>query len=152
MEAVLRAVFIYFFLWLILRIAGKRTLAEITMFDFVLLLVISGAAQPGLVGEDYSMTNSAVIIATLVLVDIIFSLLKVRFTWVDDVLDGRPVIIVDNGRLLKDRMRKLRVNEDDVLEAARRLQGLEEMSQIKYAVMEINGGITVIPREQKIRS
>jgi uncharacterized membrane protein YcaP (DUF421 family) len=62
---------------------------------------------------------------------------------------GVPTIIVENGRPLRDRMRKARVDEDDVMEAARRLQGIERLDQIRYAVLEVSGGITVIPREGK---
>jgi uncharacterized membrane protein YcaP (DUF421 family) len=64
-------------------------------------------------------------------------------------VDGVPTIIVENGRPLRDHMRKARVDEDDVMEAARRLQGIERLDQIRYAVLEVGGGITVIPREGK---
>jgi uncharacterized membrane protein YcaP (DUF421 family) len=148
MESVLRAVFMYAFLWLVIRAAGSRTLSQITTFDFVLLLVISEAAQQGMVGNDFSITNAAIIIVTLVLIDVGLSLLKVRFPVFDGIASGKPVVIVDRGRALRDRMQKLRVGDDDILEAARRLQGLERMDQIKYAVMEVSGGISVIPEDR----
>jgi uncharacterized membrane protein YcaP (DUF421 family) len=151
MESVLRAVFMYVFLWVVLRAAGNRTLSEITTFDFVLLLFISEAAQQALVGNDFSITNGVIIIVTLVLIDVVLSLLKIRFPAVDEIASGKPVVIVDHGRALQERMQKLRVDDDDVLEAARRLQGLERMDQIKYAVMEVSGGITIIPREDARR-
>jgi uncharacterized membrane protein YcaP (DUF421 family) len=148
MEAVLRAVFVYAFLWLVIRAAGSRTLSEITTFDFVLLLVISEATQQALVGNDFSITNAAIIIVTLVLIDIGLSLLKVRYPIFDEIASGKPVVIVERGRALRDRMQKLRVGDDDILEAARRLQGLERMDQIKYAVMEVSGGISIIPENR----
>ncbi|MFB3818961.1 MAG: DUF421 domain-containing protein [Candidatus Methylomirabilales bacterium] len=148
MESVFRACFMYVFLWLVLRAAGKRTLAEATTFDFVLLLVISEASQQALLGNDFSVTHGVIIIVTLVLIDVLLSLLKIRFPRVDDVASGKAVVIVEGGRALLERMQKLRVDEDDVLEAARRLRGLERMDQIKYAVMEVNGGISVIPMEE----
>jgi uncharacterized membrane protein YcaP (DUF421 family) len=148
MESVLRAVFMYVFLWLVLRAAGKRTLAETTTFDFVLLLVISEASQQALLGNDYSVINGVIIILALVLIDVVLSLLKIRYPKVDDVASGKAVVIVEHGRAVLERMQKLRVDEDDVLEAARRLRGLERMDQIKYAVMEVNGGISVIPKEE----
>lgn len=151
MESVFRAVFMYVFLWLVLRAAGKRTLAETTTFDFVLLLVISEASQQALLGNDYSVINGVIIIVTLVLIDVVLSLLKIRYPRVDDVASGKAVVIVEHGRALLERMQKLRVDEDDVLEAARRLRGLERMDQIKYAVMEVNGGISVIPTEEAHR-
>ena len=80
-------------------------------------------------------------------VDIVMALAKARWKSFEKIIDGVPTIIVENGRPLRDRMRKARVDEGDVMEAARRLQGIERMDQIRYAVLEVSGGITVIPRE-----
>jgi uncharacterized membrane protein YcaP (DUF421 family) len=82
---------------------------------------------------------------TLVFIDIVISFLKSRSEKVQKVLEGVPTIIVENGRSLEERMRNARVSEDDVMEAARRLRGIERLEQIRYAVLEVNGGITVIP-------
>lgn len=145
MDAVLRAIAVYLVLLLLFRVAGRRTLAEITTFDFVLLLIIGEATQQALLGEDFSVTNAIVVIATLLFVDVMFSLAKSRSKKMEKVLDGVPTIVVDNGRCLTELMNKARVDEDDVMEAARRLQGIERIDQIKYAVLEVNGGITIIP-------
>lgn len=145
MDAVLRGVAVYVVLYLLFRVAGRRTLAEITTFDFVLLLIIGEATQQALLGEDFSLTNAFIIIVTLLFIDVLLALWKSRSTYADKVLEGVPTIIVENGRCLKDRMHKARVDEGDIMEAARRLQGLERIDQIKYAVIEINGGITIIP-------
>jgi uncharacterized membrane protein YcaP (DUF421 family) len=145
MDAVLRALAVYLVLLLLFRVAGRRTLAEITTFDFVLLLIIGEATQQALLGEDFSVTNAVVVIATLLFVDVMFSLAKSRSKKIEKVLDGVPTIVVDNGRCLTEQMNKARVDEDDVMEAARRLQGIERIDQIKYAVLEVNGGITIIP-------
>lgn len=146
MDAFIRAAAIYMALWVIFRIAGRRTLAEMTTFDFVLLLIIGEATQQALLGDDFSVTNSLIVIVTLLLVDILVSLAKRRSQTVAKWVDGVPTIIVSDGKPLHDRLRMARVTEDDIMEAARRLQGLERMDQIKYAVMEVSGGITVIPR------
>jgi uncharacterized membrane protein YcaP (DUF421 family) len=74
------------------------------------------------------------------------SLWKQRSSWMDRLVDGTPLVIVENGRLLKDRMAKARVDGSDILEAARELQGLERMDQIKYAVLERAGHITIVPK------
>lgn len=81
--------------------------------------------------------------------DIALSLWKQRSPQVEKFLDGVPLVIVEEGRPLKDRMAKARVDEDDVLTAARELQGLERMDQIKYAVLERSGGISIIPKQSK---
>lgn len=145
MDIVLRSVVVYGVLLVLLRISGRRTLAEITAFDFVLLLIIGEATQQALLGEDFSVTNAVIAIVTLLLLDIVLSLAKQRFARFDKILAGMPTVIVENGRCLTARMARARVSEEDVLEAARRLQGIERIEQIKYAVLEISGGISIIP-------
>ena len=146
MDAVLRATIIYFFIWALLRAAGKRTLAEATPFDFVLLLIVAESTQQALLGEDFSLTNALVLITTLVGIDILLSLFKHRSKRVTRILEGQLLILLENGRPLQDRMQKVRVEESDVLEAARQ-EGLERMDQIKYAVLEQSGGISIVPRQ-----
>src|SRR5688500_3124063 len=104
MDAVLRSVVVYAVLLLLFRVAGRRTLAQITTFDFVLLLIIGEATQQALLGEDFSITNAFIIIATLLFIDVVLSLVKSHSRRMEKVLDGVPTIIVENGRCLKDRM------------------------------------------------
>jgi uncharacterized membrane protein YcaP (DUF421 family) len=148
MDAVLRAFAIYAVLLVLFRISGRRTLSQMTTFDFVLLLIIGEATQQALLGEDFSLTNACLVIVTLLAIDIGLSLLKARSPRLEKLIDGVPMIIVENGRVLKDRMDKSRIDESDVLEAARRLQGLERLDQIKFAVVEVSGGITIVPKER----
>ena len=147
MDSVMRAVAVYVFLLVLFRVAGKRSLAEITSFDFVLLLVFSEAIQQALIDDDNSLTNGFLVILTLVTMNIGLSLWKLRSPRLDRLLDDVPLIVVEDGRPLKDRMNKARIDETDVLQAARQLQGLERMDQIKYAVLERSGGISIIPKQ-----
>jgi uncharacterized membrane protein YcaP (DUF421 family) len=147
MESVIRAAFVYLFLLLVLRLTGKRTLAEITIFDFVLLLIISEATQQALTGTDYSITNGAIVVTTLIVLNILMSWLKQRSKAIERVLDDIPLLIVVDGKPLKDRMEKERVDEDDVLDAARETQGVERMDQIRHAILERNGKISIIPKK-----
>lgn len=147
MDAILRAATIYAFLLLIFRIAGRRTFSQMTSFDFVLLLVISEAASNALLGDDTSVTNGLVIITSLVVIDIALSMLKGKSEGFAKAVDGIPMIIVDNGMPLRERMKRARVDEEDVLEAARKTQGLESLDQIKFAVLEIDGAISIIPAQ-----
>lgn len=146
MDSVLRAFAIYIFLLLLFRLAGKRTFSELTPFDFVLLLVIGEATQQGLLGEDFSVTNALLVVTTLVTLDVLMALIKQRSSLVDRLLEGRAVLLIDDGEVLHDRMRKSKVDEYDVMESARNSHGLETLDQIKYAVLERSGGISVIPR------
>ncbi|MEX2147965.1 MAG: YetF domain-containing protein [Candidatus Rokuibacteriota bacterium] len=147
MESVVRAACIYGILLVLFRITGNRSLGQISTFDFVLLLIISEAIQNGMVGNSYSLTNAFVVVITLVIIDVGLSLIKQRSRTVDKWLEGTPIVIVDRGRPLRDRMDRARVAEDDVLTAARLLHGLERMEDVKYAVVERSGEISIIPRD-----
>lgn len=144
MESVLRALAIYAVLLVLFRVTGKRSLGQITTFDFILLLIISEAIQNGMVGSGYSITNALVLVTTLVAVDVGLSLVKRRSPRLEKYLDGTPLVIVEHGRVLRARIDKERVDESDILAAARR-EGLERMAQVKYAVLERNGHISIIP-------
>lgn len=145
MDAVIRAAVVYLFLLALFRLAGQRALSQVTTFDLVLLLIISEATQQALIGNDNSMTHAALLIMTLVGLDILLSLIKQRSKRVRRILEDAPLVLVDDGKLLRDRMDKVRVDEDDILEAARGCQGLERLSQVRYAVLERSGTITIIP-------
>lgn len=147
MESVIRGLVVYVFLLLIFRIAGKRTLSENTNFDLVLLLIISETTQQAMVDNDHSITNGFLLILTLIGASIGLSLLKQRFPALEQWLEGTPLVIIENGKVLEDRMDKTRVDEADILEAARSLRGLERLDQIKYAIVERNGDITIVPAE-----
>ena len=152
METIVRAAVIYLALLVIFRIMGQRSLSQITTFDFVLLLIISEAIQNGLVGQSYSVTNALLLILTLVGIDLALSELKQHSPRLERWMEGLPVILVDQGRLLHDRLNKARVDESDILTAARQAHGLERLEQIKYAVLERNGGISIVPWDDAARA
>lgn len=145
MESFARAVIIYFSLMVFFRIAGRRTLSKLTNFDFVLLLIIGEAVQNGLLGNDFSITNALLTIVTLITLDIVLSYIKQFFPLIERIAEGGPTILVDHGAPLKNRMNLSRIDEDDILEAGRIKMGLERMDQIKFAVLEKTGDISIIP-------
>lgn len=145
MNPVLRGLAVYLFVFVIFRILGKRSLADITTFDFVLLLIISETTTDALITEDYSLVGCFVMVCTLVAADFVLSKLKDYSNWFSTISDGAPLIIVDHGKPLKRRMKKGKVDESDILEAARLTHGLERMDQVKHAVLERDGSISIIP-------
>ncbi|MCK6188093.1 YetF domain-containing protein [Pseudomonas sp. EYE_354] len=145
MDSVLRAAAIYLVLMILFKIAGRRSLAELTTFDLVLLMVIGEATQQALLGDDFSLTNAVLVIATLIAIDVGLSLVKQRSRRVARLLDGGPTIVVEHGKVLHERLRRARLDESDILEAARSAQGIVQISQIKFAIIERNGKISVIP-------
>ena len=146
MDSVLRAAAVYFLLLLVFRLAGNRSIGQITAFDFVLLLIISEAIQQAMITDDYSITNAFLLVVTLVGLDIMMSLWKQRSERVEKILDGLPVLLIENGKKHSKTMKKERVDESDILAAARELHGLERLDQIKHAVVESSGGITIVPK------
>ena len=149
MDSILRALVTYIVLLLILRLAGSRTLAGITTFDFVLILIISEAVQSALIDNDHSMTNAFLLIITLVGMNVLMSVLKQRSGRIERLLDGTPLVLIERGKLHSDRLDRERVDEADVLEAARELQGVSTLDDIEYAVLEKNGHVTIVPKQGK---
>jgi uncharacterized membrane protein YcaP (DUF421 family) len=143
---------VYVVLWLLIRLAGRRTLAELSTFDFILFLIIGGATQRALIGQDYSLINAFVVITTLIVVDILVGLAERDFSFINKIIKGVPTILVDDGHLLTGRMRRARVTVDEIMERARSLHGLETLAQIKYAILEASGEISIIPRDKPARS
>ena len=145
MIPVARALAMYLFLLVLVRVSGKRTLAEVTVFDFILLLIISECTQQAMTGNDFSVTDGFLLVLTLVTVDRLSDWVTSRSERIDQVVSDAPLVLVDEGRVLHDRLKASHMRVDEILEAARTDQGLERLDQIKYAVLERSGGISVIP-------
>jgi len=151
MDSVLRGAAVYLFLLVIFRLTGKRSLDQVTTFDFVLLLIISETTQQALLGEDFSITNCFLLVLTLFALDQGFSYLKERSRTVARLMEGLPLVLFENGKPHEDRMDKEAVDAKDILEAARGQQGLERLDQIKHAVLERHGGISIIPKQEEAK-
>jgi len=150
MDSVIKSLVVYFVLWLVIRSSGRRTLGQLTVFDFILFLIVGGAAQRALMAQDYSLTHAFLVIATFVITDIAVSLVERDVPSIAKILKGVPTVVVENGQVLSGRLRRARLTEEDVLEAARRTHGLERMDEIKFAIFEASGRISIIPRRHII--
>jgi uncharacterized membrane protein YcaP (DUF421 family) len=147
MDTVLRSVVVYLFVLVVFRISGKRSLSQITTFDFLLLLIISEATQQAILGNDFSIINAWVAIASLVALDILFSWIEGRSPAFSRVIGSLPVVVVEHGRLLEDHAKREGITLPEILAAGREKHGLERLEQFKYAILERHGGISVIPTE-----
>ena len=148
MDTVLRSVVIYLFVLVVFRISGKRSLSQITTFDFILLLIISEATQQALLGNDYSIVNALVVISSLIVLDVMFSRMESRWPRFGRVVGSLPVVIVEHGRLLEDRAKREGVTLPEILAEGREKHGLERLEQFKYAILERHGGISVVPTDE----
>jgi uncharacterized membrane protein YcaP (DUF421 family) len=146
MDSVIKAAVVYLLLWLVIRASGRRTLGQLTVFDLILFLIIGGVVARALMGQDYSLTTAFLVIFTFVLIDVLLSFVERDMPSMGRILKGVPTIVVENGHVLTGRLRRARLTEDEVLEAARHSHGLERMDQIKFAILEASGRISIIPQ------
>lgn len=147
MDSVIRGICVYVFLLIVLRISGKRSVSSMTPFDFVLVLILSETVQQAMLDDDNSMTNAMLLVITLIGFDILLSVLKHRYPSFARVIDSTPVIVIKEGGMVRASMKAERVDEDDILSAARKHQGISRLDEIDYAVVEQNGEITIVPRK-----
>lgn len=129
---------------------GKKNLAETTTFDLVLLLIISETTSNALTGDDPSLLACFLLVCTMTGADYLLGRIKLTNKKIDLVIDGAPLILVDEGKPLENRMRNVNVDLGDILEAARMMHGLERLEQIRYAVLEKDGSISIIPERSNV--
>ena len=148
MEAVLRAVAVYLILLVVTRLSGRRTLSQSTPFDFVLLLIVAETTQQAMLGDDHSITTAVTLIVTLFLIDILLSHLKQWSPAAEMLLDGTPTVLVSRGKPDLEALRRARVSLDDVLESARQQHGLRRLDEVDFAVLEVGGKVSIIPKDR----
>ena len=138
MELILRATVIYFFLWAVARGVGKRELSQMTAFELILLVVMGDLVQQGVTQEDMSVTGAVLVISTLAFWIIVMSYLSFRFKRTRSVFEGLPVVVVRNGEPVEQVMKLERLTMDELREGARN-QGVEDLSEVRLAVLEPDG-------------
>ena len=148
MDSVIRALVTYVFLLLVFRVAGKRSLAEMSSFELVILLIISETTQQAMIDDDHSMTNAAIAILTLVGAGIVMTVLKERFPGFQRAVAGAPLLLIQDGEIMHERLKHSRIGIDEIMAAARASHGLERIADIKHALLEAGGGISIIPKAQ----
>jgi uncharacterized membrane protein YcaP (DUF421 family) len=150
-ELVIRATVIYWFLWLVVRGTGKRSLAEISPLDLLIIVVLGDFVQQGVTQEDMSVTGAVIVIATFVAWMIIGDLIARRTRRGERMLEGQAVIVLRNGEPDAARLREERLALDDLLGAARE-QGYGRLDQIELGVLEADGKFSFVPRHRNVPS
>lgn len=141
-ELMLRAAIVYFFVFALLRVAGKKHVGEMAPFDLVVLLILSESVQNALIGDDRSITGGLVASATLVGISALVGYASWRNKTVANLFEGRPRILVRNGHVLKHVLAREQITRAELLEALRR-EGCTSVTRVRYAVLENDGDITV---------
>lgn len=141
MEIVWRAVAIYFFLWFITRVIGKRELGQMSAFELVLLVTMGDLIQQGVTQEDFSVTGAMLAVGTFALLIVFFSYVSWRFRGTRRALEGMPVVVVKDGRMLEKAMRYERLSDTELMEGLRE-QGIDDVSKVSVGVLEPDGKLS----------
>jgi uncharacterized membrane protein YcaP (DUF421 family) len=147
MDLVLRATFAFVFIFVMSRLIGRRELGKMQAFDLILFIVIGDLVQQGVTQSDYSITGLALVVSTICLLTVFTSYVSFRFPRVRPLLEGEPVVVVDDGKLIPENLRRTRLTLDDLEEEAR-LQQIESLTDVRWAVFENGGSLSFIPREK----
>ena len=142
---VIRAVIIYVVFFIGLRLFGKRELGQFTTFDLVLVLLVANALQPAITGPDNSVTGGVIIITILLVFNRMVALVRNRWPWFDALIDPPPTVVVQDGQISTPALEKEGLSETDV-EMAIREHGIDKLSDVKQAVLENDGSISVVTK------
>lgn len=145
MDIVLRAIIVFAFLLVLTRIIGRRELSSLQPFDLILIIILGDAVQQGLTQDDYSLTGAFLAIGTIAVLQVLVSWIGFRFPRARPMLEGTPIVVVENGDIIERNARRERLSVDEIFEAAR-LQGIGHLSEVRWAVLETNGQITFIKK------
>jgi uncharacterized membrane protein YcaP (DUF421 family) len=143
MDVVLRAVIIYALVFAFTRALGRRELSTLQPFDLILLIVIGDLIQSGVTQNDMSVTGVIIVLCTIGSLQVLTSYLSFRFRRVRPILQGEPIVLVENGKLIERNMRRERLALDDLAEKARQSE-IASIDDIRWAVLETNGDISFI--------
>jgi uncharacterized membrane protein YcaP (DUF421 family) len=144
MDLVLRAAAVYTFIFIVTRLIGRRELGSLEPFDLILLVVLGDLVQQGVTQDDYSVTGAFIVISTMAVLTVGTSYLSFRFRPLRRVMEGEPIVLVENGRPIEQNLRRERLTLDELAEKAR-MEQVESLDDVRLAVLETNGDISIIP-------
>jgi uncharacterized membrane protein YcaP (DUF421 family) len=145
MDLVLRTAVVFAFLLVLTRVIGRRELSSLEPFDLILLIVLGDAVQQGLTQDDYSLTGAILVVGTFAVLQVAVSWVGYRFPRVRPVLEGEPIIVVQDGNVIERNLKRERLTAEEIAEAARREQ-IGTLAEVRWAVLEKNGQISFIKK------
>jgi len=145
MDIVLRAVGLYVFMVLLMRVLGRRELSSLSPADLVLLIVLGDAVQQGLTQDDYSVTGALIAVSTIAALQVISSYVVYRSRRARRILEGEPVVVIQDGKLMERNLQRERMSEDDLAEEMR-LQQIASFDDVQWAILENNGQISFVKK------
>jgi uncharacterized membrane protein YcaP (DUF421 family) len=145
MDIALRAVFLYAFVVLLMRVMGRKELSSLSPIDLVLLVVLGDAIQQGLTQDDYSVTGAVIAVSTIAAVQVGISYLSFRSRRARRILEGEPIVIVQDGKLIERNLRRERLTEDEIAEQMR-IQQIASMEDVAWGIVETGGNMSFIEK------
>jgi uncharacterized membrane protein YcaP (DUF421 family) len=143
MDIVLRGIVVFVFLFVLVRVMGRRELSSLEPFDLILLIILGDAVQQGLTQDDYSLTGALLAVGTIAILQVATSWLNFRVPRLRPILDGEPIVVVQDGKPIERNMRRERLTPEDLAEAARK-ESIASLDDVAWAVMETSGSISFI--------
>ena len=143
MDLVLRSVFVFCLILVITRAVGRRELSAMEPFDLILLVVLGDLVQQGVTQSDYSLTGATTVIVTMACLVVATAYLSYRFKRLRPMLEGEPILLVSEGRILERALRRQRMTVEE-LRAEARQQSIASFDEIRFAVLETNGKISFL--------
>ena len=145
MDLALRAIFLYAFVILLMRVTGRRELSTLSAIDLVLLIILGDAIQQGLTQDDYSVTGAVIVVSTIAAMQVGTSYLSFRSRRARRVLEGEPIVIVQDGKLIERNLKRERLTEDEVAEEMR-AQQIASVEDVEWGILESSGNMSFIPK------
>ena len=145
MDIALRAIALYAFVILVMRIIGRRELSSMSPFDLILLIILGDAIQQGLTQDDYSVTGAIIAVATIATLQVGTSYVSFRSERARRVLEGLPIVVVDHGELVAENLKRERMTADEVAEEMRQQQ-ISSLDEVEWAIVEANGSVSFIKK------
>jgi uncharacterized membrane protein YcaP (DUF421 family) len=145
MDIVIRSAVVYLVVMVLMRLLGRRELSKMQPFDLLILVVIADFVQQGVTQQDYSVTGAVLAVGTFALLIVATSWLAWRFPRTRPIIDGNPVVLLENGDPIMDNLRRERISLEEIAAQAR-LQQLESLQKIRWAILETSGEISFIPK------
>ena len=145
-EIAIRTLAVYIILMIGLRLAGKRELGQMSVLELVLILLIANGVQNAMIGFDTSLSGGVVAALTLLTANAVVSRFVARTEWLQHAVRGTPSMLVNHGQVIADHMRREAISTDELMMAIRE-HGIERLEDVKMAVIEVDGTISIVPRE-----
>ena len=147
MDIVIRAAVVFAFVYLLMRMLGRRELGSMEPFDIILLVVIGDLVQQGVTQSDYSVTGALLAVSTIALLTVLVSWTSFRFRRLRPILAGEPIVLVEDGQAIEANLKRQRLSVEEI-ESEARLEQISSLEDVRWAILETNGEISFVEKRQ----